>query len=584
MNVAQSTIIGITALAILLPFAFSLLIALMPDARPKNKQDYFLYGKQLDAGSFVTSSVGYSTQVASIFLFLYWFFQYGLSSLFVPVAWGLGYILVAYLVKFRLLDSFLNSTSSVETLHGYIGRIFSPNGSRAGKWLVYVAAISTLLGFGGSLSAEIDYATRYFLLPALGLPTTQHDSMYLVGAQFLVLAFSGCYILWGGYKAAVMTDQFQIYLAYGSFVVVSLIMSIYATYTSHSLAAILCTIAIGYFLWDFYRRRRQVHEIEKNYTEFPSDRRFFYILIIVTLAALVAQLYLLFFRGHYHPFDSTLLPPPNGSFWGFGVLGVISLLIANFFWQLIDLSCLQRLQSVAFDSNDEHSRQRIYRGLVTSGFESFGIWVFTIVFAILVKSLGGGYDNVPALLLSLGNWNLILLPVLCFLVVSFMVSTLACFISASAFVTYYDIVPRNTHSAHDLDLHHPRFWTLLILCANFAAYWVLIRYFNSQIGQILYGFYSLQASIFVVVLVSFFSEHFKSFGKRFASPGAGVFAIVIGWFFGFATAISPTPWLGIDANSWYVIPPLAAVGTSFLAYILIVLLRAGVSRIINDHF
>lgn len=554
-------IIGLTALAACIPFFASIIVALKPSARPKDEKDYFLYGRSLDAGSFVTSNVGYSTQVASIFLFLYWFFTYGLGSLFVPFAWGAGYLFVAWLAKTKRLDTFLVESTAIETLHGYIGRAFSKDHSMISvKILVIVASLSTLIGLGGSLVTEVDYATRFFLLPGISLPSDLATPFFPIVSQLFVLSFSGCYILWGGYKAAIMTDQIQIRFAYISFVLLTLFLAVKAIYSPHTLVTVFCTLILLFILWDFSRRRRKLKLMDPRYEDYDGDHWMFRILITATISVFIYQLYLIVVQGHVLKYDPSILPPSNNQFFGFGVVGVISLGVTNFFWQLIDLSCLQRLQSVQFDQDDDTSRKRIVEGLKISGFESFGVWLLTIVFAVLVKALGGDYASVPKLLMESGEFNWLIMPLMAFFVVSFMISTIDCFISASAFVAYYDLAEGHKH--HDLVEHRmfiPRLVTLGFILLSFLAYWLLVAKVDPEtVPLVLYGFYAIQASIFIVVLMAVFSP------KR-AEPTAGWIAILCGWAAGFFTAVR-TPICGMSSDSWGVFPPLASVAASFLAY------------------
>ena len=88
----------IAAVAAFLPFLLSFFSAAWADSKPRSVRDFFLFERKLDSGRFVTGSVGYSMQVASIYLFLYWFPFYGLKTLIVPLAWFLGYVFMGWLV------------------------------------------------------------------------------------------------------------------------------------------------------------------------------------------------------------------------------------------------------------------------------------------------------------------------------------------------------------------------------------------------------------------------------------------------------------------------------------------------------
>ena len=72
MNNVAPILIVLTLIAATLPIVASVFAALMPSSRIKEIDDYFLYARSLDLDSYLKTSVGYSLQVASIYLFFYW--------------------------------------------------------------------------------------------------------------------------------------------------------------------------------------------------------------------------------------------------------------------------------------------------------------------------------------------------------------------------------------------------------------------------------------------------------------------------------------------------------------------------------
>jgi hypothetical protein len=557
---ANGVLIGLIAIAIFAPLILCLLKALNPSVRPATVEDYFLFERHLDAGSFATGSVGYSTQVASIYLFLLWFFTYGFAALIVPLAWGLGYVIMVWLVKSKALDSFLGTSGDkVVTIHGHIGKIFKVNASEnAVRTLILVAAFSTLTGLGGTLITEVDYATRYFLLPSIGIPT--NDVYIVLFAHLSFLLFSGFYVLWGGYKSVINTDAIQVKLAYFAFTIILLILTWKVANKGHTALAVLTSGLLTIFFYIFLILRKRIRAIDAYYKDAKNDIRAF---LFLSVLSGILLLWLLLGKTSIPSVDFWSIVPSSNNVLGFGVIGVISLFAANTLWQIIDISCLQRLQSVRFTKSDE-DRRKIAIGLQSGGMESASIWLLLILFAALIKGLGGtSSDNIPALLASLSKDIIFLLPLFAFLVTAFMMSTLDCLISASAFVSYYDLVGEKTNVPTEdpsKQMYQPRLVTLAVLIVIYIGYCIIrTQVSESHIYLVLYGFYAVQASILPLVIVALFA-------KRLAHVWSGIIAILSGWVLSLVTALSQSPCCGIPTDSWYVIPPLAAMLGSSIVY------------------
>lgn len=191
LGTATGGSIALAAIAAFLPLLLSFGSALRPSVKPGNARHFFLYDGGLDTGKFVTGTVGYSMQVASIYLFLLWFQNYGLWAFTVPLAWFLGYVLLAILVRLKMLDRFLTFQSdSVVTIHGYVADAFAGR-----KWLAKLLAITSICGLGGTMLAEIDYALTYFVFPALTVEPPKGG--FAVAGFVSVLLTAGSYIMWG---------------------------------------------------------------------------------------------------------------------------------------------------------------------------------------------------------------------------------------------------------------------------------------------------------------------------------------------------------------------------------------------------
>ena len=358
-----------TAIAATIPFCASLVIGLRAASRPRDTSDYFLYGRSLSATGFLSTSVGYSLQVAAVFLFFYWATAYGAKAIFVPIAWFSGYLLVREALRRGALDAFLAPTAT-QTIHGFVGG----GVDRHRRFLVVLLALTTVAGLGGTLVSELDYVSG-FVLSALGIESTRGP----VIIQVAVLFFGGFYVLWGGYRAVVETDRVQVPFAYVSFVVVLFITLSEVSGRGYGLhAALLASGAVALLaLFASLRLRLPGTPAERNQT----------LLVFVPLGLLLFYVAL---RGLSEGNSETAIPAPEywpdtPSWFGFGVIGVVSLGVTNALWQFVDISSLQRLQSV---DSSEAARKSILRGLTATAWESSGVWILTLIFALGLRLLG----------------------------------------------------------------------------------------------------------------------------------------------------------------------------------------------------
>jgi len=578
----KELLLTLSLIALALPFVISLFIAIQPRSRPKTIDDYFLYSRSLKPEDFLKTSVGYSLQAAAIILFLMWSLNYGAVVLFIPVAWSLGYVLIMLAVKAGKLDHFLkSSTSSTTTIHGYVGAEAS---GRSQRPLVLILALTTVVGIGGTLVAEIDYALS-LVLPTLGFAKGPSAMFISTGALILILFFTACYVLWGGYKAVVETDKLQVPLSYVSFCVVLFAVTGIAAFRGRRAEAIIIASTAVFLCWRFYRSRGRIASTEKDYPRW-RDRLQFYTLIVVGLFTVVfclngkqtTPISLAFFVHHDH-------------FLGFGLVGASSLVLANTIWQFVDISSLQRLQSLELPRNNDENpapaaKPKLLAGLRATAVEAGGGWVVVILLAFALQAAGVGntYRDTSSFLREVSGAATLITPLLVFALMCFALSTVDGFISAVAYVAYYDIhQPNDSDAAEARRLTTARITTFLAVGIIFVAYVMLKWYLANRedpsspgllLGQVLYAIYAVQISIGPIVLL-------RLFWPSMVNGIAGITSVVAGWVGAFATALSG-PRLGVIQDSWYVIPPLAAFIMALLAYFvtfgLVSLLRSAVPK------
>jgi hypothetical protein len=540
--------------AAFLPLLLSFGSALRPSVKPGNARHFFLYDGGLDTGKFVTGTVGYSMQVASIYLFLLWFKSYGLWSFSVPLAWFAGYVLLAILVRLKLLDRFLTFQSdTVVTIHGYVAEAFAGR-----RWLAIPLAITSICGLGGTMLGEIDYALTYYVFPAITVEPPTGGYAVIVFVSMLLTA--GSYIMWGGFKAAIDTDIFQVKFAYILIgVVIGGLLLGAAKSGNWPLAAVIAGIVLAFCL---YAANRRVHlfRIDPTYETHRFDMGIFYALAAIVVVAVVIGFFLPIEPRAGIPIGKAVFAASSSLSWGFGVWGFVALMVTNALWQLIDISSLQRLQSLKFDSRGHEEHKKLSSGLIAAGVEGMGSWCLVLVLAILTKA--SGVDS-PNILSALSGVWFLLVPAFIYVVTAFMLSTLDTLIAASGYVFHYDgtryLLPDSSHS-EAVELRWARFGTMSCLILVGFLYYGIRTYYSDdpmKLSTIVYAIYAIQASILGPVLVALFAPADRR-NAWFSLAG-----VLAGWVASYYTTIGlENPLFGMPQDSWYVFPPFAALAVS----------------------
>ena len=218
MQNSQIWVVVAGLIAVTLPLVVSLLAAFDPHSRVRTVSDYFLYAKDLDLDGVFLEAIGYSLQAASIALFFLWAITYGARPIIVAIAWCAGYWLLARYVQDRKLDSFLAShRQDALTIHGYIGQHIAAS-AKTIRVLVMLVAAATIIGLGGTMIVEVDYSTK-ITLNTLGISAPSGSTSLLETViHVVVLVFTLFYVIWGGYRAVILTERYQVPAAYVSFV------------------------------------------------------------------------------------------------------------------------------------------------------------------------------------------------------------------------------------------------------------------------------------------------------------------------------------------------------------------------------
>ncbi|MFC1565296.1 hypothetical protein ACFL6G_10205, partial [candidate division KSB1 bacterium] len=538
----------------------AIIVALKPTSRPKKINDYFLYERNLSPSGFVKTSVGYSMQVVSIFLFLLWTLEYGAISFLIPLSWCFGYFLMGWAVSRKLLDDFLvtSDLDEIRTIHGFIGSKVN----RGRLFLVSLMAIFTIFGLGGTLVAEMDYVTL-FISQVLGFGQGGFTP-YLI--HMVILIFTVFYVLWGGYRAVVETDKFQVPLSYISFAIILFAIFYYNALLGNVNHSRILTILCILIFFVILRNRITLSKLESDYPILRDK-------ILLSIILIIGLITLLFTFGKENTTPITWIGffKENNHLFGFGLFGIISLFIANSIWQFVDISSLQRLQSVEYSSEQDsklstHSRIIIKQGLFSAGIESAIIWILAIFLALGLHFAGiQGYDDLSNFFMSLGGVFWWILPLFVFAMISFMLSSIDGFISAISYVTYYDVL-RQQEVKDNKDQRHllARITTFFSVFIIYTLYIFLKEGPAAQhIAAILYVVYAVQISIACVIIITLLKP-------KYINVSAAILSILSGGVVSWWTATTyDTPFKWIPLDSWYVIPPLAVFIFSTFTYIIV---------------
>jgi Na+/proline symporter len=539
-------ILAATAFATLLPVACYVFIGLRRRSWPTSLDDYFIYGRKVNANDFANTTVGYSLQMAALFLFADWGIRYGFGAFWVPVFWGLGFGLL-YLAIPRL-GQFLSQNW---TIHGYLHNAFS---SRA---VQVMASLATIIGLWGTMMAEIDYATSVYQ-PFF----TDPKSLYVLGMVFLLFGF--IYITYGGYKAEVNTERIQVPIAYATLLLVVLIMiqNVYAKGFASRFWMLNGLLLLCFLIM-----------IKAKADTVPghrfADRQIFIPIVGIGLQLLLIIVSL---SSGWSPSTGPGLEVYNAGSFGTqlraqGTLGLVSLFFANALWQFADVSSWQRISSVKLTTGT-HQFAQIQRGIRRVMLESPVSWIFGAILGMTLNYSGFlhksedpsvALTNFAAAIVTgktqlalLGGFTWFIFPVLVAAVIAIMLSTVDALISAISFTSYHDLPPYGKSKS----LNSARMWTFLITLLGGVLYYGLRFISHIDIQTALYAFYSSQLSLFAPILGTLLTKRLCK-TAAFSAIAAGI-----------ATAFV-TAFFVANKPQYAVTPPLFALLVSSTMYILV---------------
>lgn len=566
-----------------IPLVSSILSAFSPRTRVRDIEGYFLYDRELDIDSFLKSTIGYSLQVASISIIFFWTLTYGVTlPALVSACWTAGYFLIAQALKEDKFDSFLGtkrsgSEISAETIHGYIGDRISSSSFVYRNFAILILSFASVIGLGGAMMTEIDYSTQYFLS---SISASEQSTLRKIVIEGCILGFTTLYVLWGGYKSSIYTDRFQVPVAYVAFAIFGFgLAALTKDATEGGISIVVLLMAFAYSLM-LYKRWSLLAKVMRGDSWDRLTTVLTFSPIVVAACGLLVYLGFDNVTWSYQSL-SPILFPPDKRLTGVGLWGILAILFTNSLWQIIDISSLQRLQSIDKNEVGRH-KSNIVRTLRWTGFEAGLGWLLIMLTAVILKISGFTADGFVSAL-SKDGILVILLPVFVFTVSVYMLSTISGFVSALSYISYYDVIPAmagRVPSAISLPyrLLAARLTTVLVIVAIFALYMITRAITpNEKISSILFGIYAFQITLLPSVLVSIFAKRAKVY------PTAVVASVILGSAVAVWSALHPEAWrdfqaVGFDEDSWTVTPPLLSGVVSCLAYATIASLSFGASK------
>lgn len=454
------------------------LVAILVSPAPTSRRDYHYASRRLQPQEYVDTTLMYALQVAAIALFATWGFLYGLAAAVVPLFWGLGYLIIAHLVRAGRLDEFIRS-DSFGTLHQFIGW--------GGKYpmISKAAAVLTLLAISGPAMFEA-FFTASVVERALGT----EGGISVSALAVLFLAFSVIYMLRGGYVGAVRLDRIQLATGYLAFtaLVAGLLVSVSKPHSVEAVRALsvilfICTATILVGRWKHGKivGRRDVFGL------FCTGAA-----VACALAPLLLSISATPSSSSGQNFKAVIFPE------SFTPLALLSLLIANGLYQLVDVGQWQRLLSLnPFVKGEEEARAIVIGSLNNIAVASPLTWVIAIVFGATLKTISVEADPYQATYLLVDHiLNLqpsarnFLLAVLLVSLVAIMFSTIDALVSATGFTITNDIFQRSPDNSANLVFD--RVVTLMTLVLQLFFYLGVKKLADDKTDAVLYLCWSFQ--------------------------------------------------------------------------------------------
>lgn len=517
--------------------------------------DFFIAYKRIGTTAFSNSSIAYAFQVATVYLFLIW----GASNIvLIPtlnaIFWGVGIFLFSLCLP--KLKKFIGSDN---TLHGFLGEKY-------GNSVRFITSILTIIGLLGVAVAEIVWGSSV-LYSIIADPLIIY--IITVLAAFYVLV----YISYGGQISSIRTDQIQLIFSYiGIFGLIVYLLYIAYTFNdnfSPTLSFSILFLAI-YTPIILLIRRGKFNQVEGEIKGYNK--------MLVIGSNILTTLFLIsifiFAILNITKINLSVSISNLTDLTGFGLTGLLSLVLLPMFWQFVDMTNWQRI--LAVHEKDSNQVQNIKRGLLIYSLESPYTWIVFIIAGILMASTktdivnaGDLFINLPkefiasaSLIENLLGYGFIVS------IISILLSTVDSVLLAAMFTFVYDTNPRtkaildrgngeNIKGETSRILKSGKAFGLIILLIGLFFY--LLFDITGKGGQLfigmLFAFYTAQLSFLPSVLGAIFL-------KKLPNKSFVLMSIIIGGSLGVSTGLYAT--FINDTYQWY--PVLVTLLSSSLLY------------------
>jgi Na+/pantothenate symporter len=392
--------------------------------------DFFVAYKKVGETAFSSSSIAYAFQVSTIYPFLLW----GASKFyFVPlvntVCWGFGIFL--FYLSYNKYKHFVGKDL---TLHGFLGE-------RYGSSVRVIASYLTIIAFLGFAISETYFGSKVLL-------SIVDNRIIFYGIIIFSLLFVYGYIAYGGQVSSIRTDQLQLIISYigvfGLFIYLIYLIIANGINISSTLSVGLLILSIYIIAIFIFRKLKFIKFSEHDTTINKFLNKGLNTLVIVFFSAVAVLSIYAFFTSNvladnsdFHFFNVE----------GFGIAGLLSLIVLPLSFQFVDLSNWQRLLSVKPDNSINASglNKNIRKGLLTYAVESPFTWLIFVFFGLLAITALPNFTfqdlliDIPKQLI---NSNSILQEILGYTfivsILAIMLSTVDSFIMGIIFTFVYD--------------------------------------------------------------------------------------------------------------------------------------------------
>jgi len=485
--------------------------------KAKSISDFFLNDRKMDSSDFINTTVSYGYQVAAISLFAYWGFTYGFWTIWVPIFWAAGFYILRYLNDNDYLDLFYNNHAG-NTLHGFLGHQYNY------KELGRLAGLTSILGLSGTAFFEADFTSKLISNAAFS-----NNFWWYIGIFIFFVFIVLIYIIYGGLKTIVITNKVQLslgFIFFNAFVVFIFIKIIFDGFLYSGFILYTLGFLSVFILNLLYPKFKRYHpaNFKKSYsTPLVISLSFYIIGAVYVLFSLTYNGIVI--KDSYHDFFMT---QNFCNILSLGWVPLISLLLANALWQIVDVSNWQRMAAI----NDTMvKKEEISRTLTFIGYYSAITWIIAILFGMGLKYYLSSITDASLALqeftqkyfLSQNIFEFIFIISFFFSLIFIMLSTLDSLISAISYTTYYDVIYQRQKK-----LSGARIWTFIYTIV-FLLLYILIRLKVNKVDDILYTFYSFQLALFPCIIVLFFNLKFHKYAA-YSSIIGGIIGTLIPFF------------------------------------------------------